>query len=279
MKFPKINEYDMALLVVIAWIMVWIYPALSFPVELDTVTLYLIIPNFTLAPILWVLIRSKINTFLKVFLLFTSWFAIVAAAMVISATLGTASPSGNVVLSGSTVQPLLGAGVLLMLLTSLRKARLRWFNFITLTTWWAIYLPKSFNASWTMFDPSNFFFGDFISFILPMILYLYLVELRKSEGRVIAYMGKHIKGHRRIRVFRLGHFGGYIALIVIGMFLTLNLFFLKLFGPSAYLLMSVELTSPTAWLLLAFITIAILVLVPVAAMFAGKKVTRLISRR
>ncbi len=279
MKFPKINEYDVALLAVIAWITFWVYPSLNFSAELNTVALYLVVPNFALVPILWALVKSKINAFLKVFLLFTSWFLLVLAVMVIAAKFGSTTSVGAIALPSSVIQPLMGATVLASLLASLKKPRIRWFNFVSLTAYWAINMPKSFSTSWTMFDPSKFFFGDFISFILPMILYLHLVELRRSESRAISYLGKHIKGHRKIRVFRFGHFGAYILLITLGVFLTLDLFFLKLFRPSPYLLTSIELTSPMAWLLLALVTVAILILIPVATVAAGQKIKRLISRR
>lgn len=280
MRFPNVTEYDVALLAIIVWIMVLIYPAFNSPVELNPIALYLLIPNFTLVPIIWALVKSRINAFLKVFLLFTSWFIIIIVVMVVSAKFGTINPStGSLTMPGTIVQPVVGAAALVFLLASLRKPKLRWFNFLMLTSYWALYMPKSFNVSWTLFDPSRFFFGDFISFILPMLLYFHLVELRRSESRIIPYVRKHIKEHWKIRAFRLGHFGAYILLIVLAMFLTLDLFFLKLFDPSAYLLMSVELTSPMAWLLLGLVTVSILILAPTAVMFVGQKIKRLISRR
>lgn len=280
MKFPKINEYDVALLAIIAWIMVLVFPSFNFPVELNTVTLYVIIPNFSAVPALWFLIKSRINAFLKVFLLLTSWFLIVVAVIVASAVFGRAGSSvGSIVFPATFVQPLLGSGMLVLFLVSVRKPKLRWFNFILLTSYWAIYMPKSFNVSLASFDASKFFLGDFLSFIMPMILYLYLVELRRSEGKVVTYTGKHIQGRRRIRAFRLGHLGAYFFLVMLAMFLTSDLFFLKLFNPSVYLLMSIELASPMVWLLLGLVTISILVLVPVVVMFAGQKIKRHIFRR
>jgi hypothetical protein len=257
-----------ALFVIIAWISIWAYPSFRFPITLNPILLYLLIPNFLLAPIIWAVGKSKINAFLKVFIIFTSWFLLVVAVMV----------SSKVFDATSLIQAVMGVGLTVSLLSALKEPRLKWINFLWLTLFWATSMSKSFSVSWALFDPSKFFFGDFVSFILPMVLYLYLVDLRKSEGKTIAYVKKHVKGYRRIRVFRFGHFWAYILLMTVGVFLTLNFFFLRLFGPSVYLLTSVELTSPMAWLLMALATLVILILVPVAAMYAGRKIKQLFSR-
>jgi hypothetical protein len=269
LKLPKLNEYNVLLLVVIAWITVWAYPSFRFPITLNPVLLYLLIPNFLLTPILWAVLKSKINAFLKVFLLLTSWFLLVVAVMVVTKFADATS----------IIQAVMGAGTLMSLLASLKTTRLRWLNFVWLTFYWAVAMPKSFGTSWAMFDPSKFFFGDFIQFILPLVLYFHLIDLRKSESGAITYTRKHIEGYRKIRVFRFGHFGAYLLLVAAGIFLTLDLFFLKLFGPSAYLLTSVELASPMAWLIISLMTIAILILAPVTVVAVGQKIKKLLSSR
>lgn len=271
MKFPRINEYDIALLAVIAWITFALYPSFETSATVNWIILYDFVPLFFLVPMVFFLTKRKLNAFLKVFILLTTWFLVILTFIFLSATVATRDPFGNITFPVSVVQPALGASTLLTLLYSLRRPRVRWFNFVSISTYWAFYMTKGFGNTWATFKPMEFFTGDFLTLVLPMILYLHLVDVRRSESRIIAGI-KKLSTHWRLRAVRAVHFAIYVAIVSLGMFLTLDLFFLKLFGTSAYLMLSLELASPLVWLLLSLITVGILVMLPVSIAALVRKI-------
>ncbi len=260
-KFPKITEYDIILLALIVWLTAFLYPSFNTTAELNVSAICTFIPASVLCPIIYYLAHKKFNSFMKIFFAVTSWFLIVLATMLITAFVATRGYSASHIYPASLVQPLLGAELLVTMLYSIKKPKLRWYNFFYLVVFWAFAMPKSFGTSWAAFKPSEFFFGDFLTFVVPAILYLHLVEVRKSETRISTHIRKQIKAYK-VRFLRLGHFGIYILFIAAAMFLTLDMVFLKFFSSSSYLIISVELASPVTWLLFGVITVGMLMLIP-----------------
>lgn len=268
MKLKKFCEYDLFVLIIIVWLMNVIYPTIDFKFDAPTeLMFYVVIPGavalsfvFALDKVIHVSTRIGVPITISV-LVFLSIF--LSAFLVPWLDLGK-----TIHLSNSVVQPLAGACTFIALLSSMKKPRLRWPCFIGLI----VYLTwKNPSETFSAFRPIGFFWGSFIRFVFPSVLYLQLAGSTSTERKVVAGL-RHVKKAFVFRMLRVLHLGVYVSLIFSMMYLTLNLQILKTFYPSLYLLKSIELVSPFGWVLVSLLTISVVGIIPLAILAAIQKV-------
>jgi len=278
MRFPRPNEYNIILLGLIVWLATVLYthspPPLQFGIPAPP--LQLMTPAFLLIPIVWAIAERKINRLVKVAIVCTSWFVFFALIMYLFAVFKVGV---EVRITSTTAHYLIVLGTSALMLLSLRKPRLRWPCF-----WGSVAYYAAVSSwitpfqGWFFLKPIDFLLTDFLPFIFPLVLYVQMAGSSKSEREITEHIKRVEPLSKRIRGYRLAHLGTYALLIFCAVYFALDLLILRPFFPHVYLLKSAELASPAGWLLIWFLTGAMIVLLPLALLIAGGRIGSKIKR-
>ena len=272
LRFP--TEYELIALGLIGWLAFFIYselPTVPIPAEVMD-RAYDIYPLAFLLPIPWIgwkVARMKIKGISKAVLFPTIWFLYSALMIGLEARFDLTR------VLVENYRYTISFGIFAMMFESMRRTYLRWPCFLLLVALWAFALPKGSPVAWGSFDPGAFW-GDFLRFLLPACLFVMVVGSKGAELQILNRLRQQTEPRfrpSRIRSLRLLHFGIYVGLVCLAMYLTLNLTALKLFGPSQYLLHSVELASPLGWTLMGLLSLALVVALP-WAILSGIRVVK-----